>query len=124
MVGKSLRDHLRIWKILFIRSLSISLQCLYRQWDTGILAEVPPSCQPVALICAINFALIGAIKAPIAHPTAQSYHRLLLGSFTHSQIDCNTNLSSSEGITTNRSPTKKLQDGGLFVRQRLLYCFQ
>ena len=39
MFGKSLRDLLRIWKILFIRSLSIShQQCFYRQWDTGILA--------------------------------------------------------------------------------------
>ena len=93
-------------------------------WDIGLLAEDPPSCQPVALICAIKFALIGAIKAPIAHPTAQSYHRLLLGSFTHFQIDCNTNLSPSEGITTKRSRTKTLQDGGLSLRQWLLYIFQ
>ena len=102
---------------------SMSLSSV-RYWDIAVLAEDPPCCQPVALICAIKFALIGAIKAPIAHPTAQSYHRLLLGSFTHFQIDCNTNLSSSEGITTKRSPTKNLQDGVLSARQRLLYSFQ
>ena len=50
MVGKSLRDHLRIWKILFIRSLSISLQCLYRQWDTGILGLWQKPHLPVSLL--------------------------------------------------------------------------
>ena len=112
-----------VHKITFNFTSTMSLSSA-GYWDNGPLAENPPSCQPVALICAIKFALIGAIKAPIAHPTAQSYHRLLLGSFTHFQIDCNTNLSSSEGITTKRSPTKNLQDGGLSARQRLLYSFQ
>ena len=112
-----------VHKITFNFTSTMSLSSA-GYWDIGPLAEAPPSCQPVALICAINFALIGAIKAPIAHPTAQSYHRLLLGSFTHFQIDCNTNLSSSEGITTKKSPIKTLQDGGLSMRQWLLYIFQ
>ena len=51
MVGKCLRDLLRIWKNLFIRSLSISLQqCLYRQWDTGILALWQKTRPPVSLL--------------------------------------------------------------------------
>ena len=133
MVGKSLRDHLRIWKILFIRSLSISLQCLYRQWDTGILALWQKPHLPVSLLHLFVQSTLHSLvqsrpRLPtplrIAHCSAQSYHRLLLGSFTHFQIDCNTNLSSSEGITTKKSPSNNLQDGGLSGRQRLLYCFQ
>ena len=50
MVGKCLRDLLRIWKILFIRSLSISLQCLYPQSDTGILALWQKTRPPVSLL--------------------------------------------------------------------------
>ena len=44
---------------------SMSLSSV-RYWDIAVLAEDPPCCQPVALICAIKFALIGAIKVPIA----------------------------------------------------------
>ena len=127
MVGKCLRDLLRIWNILFIRSLSISLQCLYPQSDPRILALWQKTRPPVSLLhLFVQSTLHSLVQSRPRLPTPLRNHitdycSVVSLTFRLIAIPISAHQKASR---PREAPLKICKMGVLSARQRLLYIFQ